>query len=108
MREARSRPNGFSTMTRAPLAQSGLAELLDDCAEERWRDRQVVGRVLGVAESLPQRGESRRVGVVAVDVAQQAAQLVEGGFVDAAVFLEAVAWRGLSAARGSSPPWRRR
>ena len=28
--EARSWPNGFSTMTRAPAVQSGLRELLDD------------------------------------------------------------------------------
>ena len=32
--EARSRPKGFSTTTRAPLAQPDCAELLDDDAEQ--------------------------------------------------------------------------
>ena len=42
-------------------------------------------RALRIAELLAQRGEGRGVGVVAVDVAQQRAELVEGLRVDPAV-----------------------
>ena len=44
-------PKGFSTMTRAPLC-SPLRQLLDDRAEQRRRDRQVVRRALRAAELL--------------------------------------------------------
>ena len=58
-------------MTRAPLRAAGLGELLDDRAEQHRRDRQVVRRPLRGAELLAQLLERRRLGVVAVDVAQQ-------------------------------------
>ena len=50
--EARSVPNGFSTMTRAPWRRAGLAELLHHQSEQHWRNRQIVGRTLGGAELL--------------------------------------------------------
>ena len=87
-------PNGFSTMTRAPLVQPDLAELLDDQPEQRGRDGEVVRRPLGGAELLADGLEGRRVLVVAVDVAQQAAQLVERRGIEPAVLLEAVARPG--------------
>ena len=55
----------------------GVAELLGDFAEEDWRDGEIVGRVLGIAESLPQRGERGGVVVVAVDVTEQALSLAK-------------------------------
>ena len=72
-----------------------LAELLHDQLEQAGRDGQVVGRVLGGAEFLAEGLEGRRVLVVAVDVAEQAAELGERGLVDAAVLFEAVARRAL-------------
>ena len=75
--EARSRPNGFSTMTRASLAQPEVAEPLDHDAEEARRNRQVVHGTRGRAELLAQRPEGRRVVVVAVHVAQERQQLGE-------------------------------
>ena len=45
--EARSRPNGFSTMTRAPLAQPDLPSCSTTSAEQRRRDGQVVRRAAG-------------------------------------------------------------
>ena len=56
--EARSRPNGFSTMTRAPVAQRRLAEPLDDRREHARRDREVVERPLGAAERLRAAGRT--------------------------------------------------
>ena len=85
-----------------------LAELLHDRPEQRGRDGEVVRRPLGRAELLAERLERRRVVVVAVDVAQQAAQLVERRRIEAAVLLEAVACPRLEAGRGSSRPWPRR
>ena len=89
--DAKSRPNGFSTITRAPRVQSARCELLDDRAEQRRRDREVVRGMDGAVELAAQRGERRRVGVVAVDVAQQRQELRERRLVDAAVLREAVA-----------------
>ena len=73
-------------------AQPDFAELLDDRPEQRWAGWRgsAAGRC-GVAERLAQRVERRRVVVVAVDVAQQPAELGEGRAVEPAVLLEAVA-----------------
>jgi hypothetical protein len=68
--EARSRPKGFSTTTRASAAQPAARQLLDHRGEQARRDREVVQRPRRVAERA-QRGEGRRVRVVAVDEAQQ-------------------------------------
>ena len=88
--EARSVPNGFSTMTRAPLAQPDLAELFHDHPEQHGRDGEVVRRALGRPSSLRDGLERGRIVVVAVHVAQQARQLGEGRRVEAAVLLDAV------------------
>ena len=70
-------------------------ELLDHQPEQQRRDRQVVRRPLGRAELPAERLEGRGVRVVAVDVAQQARELLEGRRVEPAVLLEAVAGAGL-------------
>ena len=88
--EARSRPNGFSTMTRAPLAQPALPSCSTTVPNSDGRDGEVVRRPLRGAELLADGLEGRRVVVVAVDVAQQAGQLVERRRIEAAVLLEAV------------------
>ena len=74
------------------LGATGAAERRDDGREHARRDGQVVGRAAGRAELLAQRREGGVVVVVAVDVAQQLQQLLEGRLVDAAAVLgEAVA-----------------
>ena len=65
-------------------------QLLHDRSEERRRNREVVGRVLGAGELAPERLERRRILVVAVDVAEQPAQRGEGVGVEAAVLLDAL------------------
>ena len=89
--EARSRPNGFSTATRACVAQPDSREAVDHRGEGARRDGEVVQRPLGAAELAAQALEGGGVGVVAVDVAQERAQLVERAAIEAAVMLEAVA-----------------
>src|SRR5262249_40921541 len=71
-----------------------LGELLDDQLEQYGRDGQVVRRSPGRTERLADRLERRRVLIVAVHVAQQAAQPIERGRVDAAVLVEAVLGSG--------------
>ena len=97
--ETRSVPNGFSTMTRAPVAQLALAELLHHQPEQHRRNGEVVRRALGRAELLADGLKRGRVVVVAVDVAQQAAELVEGRRIEPAVLLEAVLRPGPSWSR---------
>ena len=90
--DARSRPNGFSTITRAPLRAAGALELLDDSAEQRRRDREVVRRsaarrrARGAAPRTSRRPRSRRRRSAA-----GGHELRERRLVDAAVLLEAVA-----------------
>ena len=86
--EARSRPERLLDDDARARRCSRLRELLDDRPEQHWRDGEVVRRPLGGAEFLADGLERRRVLVVAVDVAQQAAQLVEGGGVEPAVLLD--------------------
>ena len=50
--EARSRPNGFSTMTRACSARLRGAEPLDHRLKERGRDGEVMRRTPGAAQRL--------------------------------------------------------
>ena len=77
------------------LRAAGRAELLDHPAEQdRW-NREVVRRPLRGAELVPDRRERRAVAVVAVDVAQESAELVESGRVEPAVLLQAVLRPGL-------------
>src|SRR5215831_8451990 len=67
-----------------------LCQLLDHGFKEHRGDGQVVCRSLRRAELFADRLEGRGVLVVAIDIAQQAAQLVEGRTIDSAVLLEAV------------------
>ena len=73
------------------LGAARLGELFHDQPEQRGWDGEVVRRPLGGAEFLADGLKGCRVVVVAVDVAQQAAELVEGRGIEAAVFLDAVA-----------------
>ena len=70
---------------------SRLAEPFHDAAEQRGRDGEVVGRVLGRSEFLAQGRERGRVLVIAVHVAQEDRQLTKGRLVEPAVLLHAVA-----------------
>ena len=90
------------------LRAVGLRELLDDGAEQHRRDREVVRRMLRVAELLAQRVNVAGSRVVAVDVAQERQELGERGLVEAAVLLEAVAGARAELVERSSPAWRRR
>src|SRR2546425_8771361 len=72
-----------------------LAELLHDQLEQHGRDGQVVRRPSGGAQLFADGLERRRVLVVAVDVAQQAAQLAERRGIEAPVLFEAVLGTGL-------------
>ena len=75
--EARSRPKGFSTMTRASSGEPRGADALDHGREERRRDREVVRRpVRRRASAFFSAANVSGFGVVAVDVARGAR---EGG-----------------------------
>ena len=67
---ARSRPKGFSTITRAPFGAARGFEVGDDLAEEGRRDRQVVQRMQGAAELAAQGVKGLEVVVGALDVAE--------------------------------------
>src|SRR5262249_39594909 len=66
-------------------------QLIDDQRKQRWRYREVVGRTLGGAELFANGLERARLPVVAIDVAQQPAQLRERHGIESAVLLDAVA-----------------
>ena len=59
--EARSRPKGFSTMTRAPVGAARLGRAARRPPEQHRRDGEVVRRPLRGAEFLAERLEGRRV-----------------------------------------------
>ena len=92
--EARSRPKGFSTITRAPLAQPDLSRPSIDGGEHAGRDGQVVRGMLRRAEQFAQRREGGRIVVIAVDVLQELDQFGEGGRIEAAVLGQAVLGAG--------------
>src|SRR5262249_59366356 len=73
------------------LGASSLGKLFHDGPEEQRRDGEVVGRPLGGAKFLANGLERRRVLVIAVHVAEQAAQLVESGRIESPMVLQAVA-----------------
>ena len=79
--DARSRPNGFSTIDAGTVGRAGRAEALHDDREQAGRDGQVVGGVPGAVEGLDQLGVGVGLEVVAVDVPQGPAELLEGGGV---------------------------
>ncbi len=72
--EARSRPKGFSTITRAFVAQPASASFCADGREHAGRDGQVVGGPLRARELRLEPGERRGVVVVAVHVAEAVAE----------------------------------
>src|SRR5262249_22710522 len=73
-----------------------LAESLDDVAEEKGRDREVVRRVLRGAERLPEDGEGRGIAVVSIDVLEPREELPEGLLVHASAVLVDARLRALA------------
>ena len=88
---ARSRPKGFSTITRASVGAARLGQALHDGGEHARRNRKVVDRPGRIAKRLFQFGECRGVRVVAVHVAQLRGEFLEAGGVEIAAVLDAVA-----------------
>ena len=68
--EARSRPNGFSTITRASSVQPASCNLPDHERKHARRNRQVVGRTRTPDQLRPELREGAGVVVVAVHIAQ--------------------------------------
>src|SRR5262249_47753565 len=71
-------------------AASRFAEVADDLGEGAGRDGEVMQRALRLAHLAAQGGEGSLVGIIAVDVTQEGAQLLEGAAIEAAVMREAV------------------
>ena len=88
--EARSCAEGLFDDDAGAVGAARLGQLFHDQPEQHGRDGEVVRRPLRGAELLADGLKRRRVVVVAVDVAQQAAQLVERRRIEPAVLLEAV------------------
>ena len=85
---------GFFDDHASAFGGTGVDELVDDFFKERGRDGEVVGGVLGSSESGFDGVEGGGVGVVTVDVAEERAELVPGGGVEAAVLAETVLGAG--------------
>ena len=77
-----------------PLGAARSGQLLDDRPEQRRGDGEVMRGPLGPAQLLTKVCEGGRVAIVAVDVAQESAQLVERRCVESAVLRHAVARTG--------------
>jgi hypothetical protein len=75
----RSRPSGFSTTTRAPVAQPDEPSFLGYCRKEARGDRQVVDGPRGLAERLAQLGERCIRAVIAIDELEFRLQAIECG-----------------------------
>ena len=67
---------------------SGLHEVFDDGLKERGRDGKIMGGTFCVAEFFLYSVESGRVGVVAVHIAEQPAELAPCGVIEPAVLSE--------------------
>ena len=89
--EARSRPNGFSTITRAFSAKFAAPKPFDHRLEERGGDGQVVCGVRGATQLLFDRRECARVVIIPTHVLEQGQKMAEGPLViDPARSLDAV------------------
>ena len=86
--EARSRPKGFSTIMRAPLAEPN-GQLLHYCFEEEV-ELPDSARAFVLCRGRAQCDKRCVVGVVAIDVAEQGTELLPGGRIEAAVLFEGV------------------
>ena len=69
--EARSRPNGFSTMTRASFGQACRSQPLDDSFKEQRWDRQIMGRMPGIAQLFFDGGECLSIAIVPAYITQK-------------------------------------
>ena len=88
--DSRSRPNGFSMTTRAPLRRAtGFGQVRDDRRKRRRRNGQVIERPLRAAKRLAKTLERARVVVVTGDELEQRSELVECRLIEAAVGDEA-------------------
>ncbi len=72
------------------VGAAGFRESFGDCSEQAGRHGQIVQRRLGIAQLLAQLGEGGRIGIVAVDVAQQADELFKGRLLQAAMLFQAL------------------
>src|ERR1700722_4769374 len=70
--------------------ETALGERGDDNAKQAGGNRKIVQRPLGAAERLLQFGEGLRIVVIAIDVPQEAQELIKLSGVGAAVLLDAV------------------
>jgi len=73
-----------------PLGATRFHKLFDHGSKQYGRDSQIVSRLSGVSELFAERFKRPRIPVVAVHVAQQAAQLFEGRGIESPMFFEAV------------------
>ncbi len=72
------------------LGRSGVRQMFDNGTKERRRNGQVVRRMLSSAQLFTKRVKSGTVRVVAIDIAQQTTQLLEGCGVQSAVLFQTV------------------
>ena len=91
LRRGEAAPERFLHDDPRARGTAGVRDLLHHDTEDRGWNREVVRRPLGRAELPADRLERRRVVVVAVHVAQQARQFLEGGRVEPAVLLDRLA-----------------
>ena len=76
--EARSRPNGFSTMTRALSAKPAAPSPWMTVCEERGWDGEVVRRAPSTTQRFFYSHERIPVIVVALNIPEQGEQMIEG------------------------------
>jgi hypothetical protein len=89
------RPKWFFHDDARPFRDAaGLSKLLHDGAEQRWRNRKVKRRSSSVPERLSDGLECGGLVVVAIHVAQQAAQFHECSGVKAAMLFETILGAG--------------
>ena len=84
-RRGEVRPKGFFDDHAGALGTARLGQLIHDQPEQRGRDGEIMRGPLRGAELCANGLERRRVRVVAIDIAQQAAQLLEGHRVESSV-----------------------
>ena len=79
--EAKSRPKGFSTMTRGMIGQVRGAESFDDRLEERGRDGEIVRRAPSATQRLFYLRERVPVVIVPAHVTELGQKMMERALV---------------------------
>ena len=101
-------PEGLFDDDASAVGAARLGQLFHDEPEQRGRDGEVVRRPLRGAELFADGLKGCRVFVVAVDIAQQAAQLVESRGIDSRRVSRGCRAPAPGAGRDSNRPWPRR